>query len=86
MEVRLCSDCSHIVPPHYFYCPQCGSPLVQTPSLDVLLDRCLKPLEEMEHRNRQQRLSLLLSRLELLDEGLGLILEEGRKDHQTTCR
>jgi hypothetical protein len=29
---------------------------------------------------------LLLSRLELLDEGLGVFLEEGRKDHQATCR
>jgi len=50
------------------------------------LDRCLQPLEEMERRNDRYRLGLLLSRLELLDEGLGVFIEEGRKDPRATCR
>jgi len=60
--------------------------LGQSPDLDVLLDQCLQPLEEMERRNDRYRLGLLLSRLELLEEGLGLFLEEGRKDPRATCR
>lgn len=86
MEVRFCPDCSHVVPPHYLYCPQCGADLGRSHDLEALLDRCLQPLEEMERKNNRQRLTLLLSRLELLDEGLGLFLEEGRKDHRASCR
>ena len=86
MEVRFCPGCSHVVPPHYLYCPQCGHPLGQSPDLEVLLDRCLQPLEEMERRNDKYRLGLLLSRLELLDEGLGVFLEKHRKDPRPTCR
>ncbi len=86
MEVRFCPGCSHVVPPHYLYCPQCGSELGRSPDLAALLDRCLRPLEEMELRNDRYRLGLLLSRLELLDEGLGLFLEERRKDSPAPYR
>ena len=86
MEVRFCPACSHVVPPHYLYCPQCGTELSGSPDLEVLLDRCLRPLEEMEFRNNRHRLGLLLSRLELLEEGLALFLEEGRKDPRASCR
>jgi len=60
--------------------------LGQSPDLEALLDRCLQPLEEMEWRNNRYRLGLLLSRLELLEEGLGLFLEEHSKDPKATCR
>ena len=86
MEVRFCPSCSHVVPPHYRYCPQCGAGLTESPDLEVLLDQCLRPLEEMERRNNRHRLGLLLSRLDLLDEGLGLFLEERRKDPRASCR
>lgn len=86
MEVRFCPGCSHVVPPHYLFCPQCGIDLGRSPDLEALLDRCLQPLEEMEQKNNRYRLGLLLSRLELLDEGLGLFLEEGRKDPRASCR
>ncbi len=86
MEVSFCPDCSHAVPPHYLFCPQCGADLSHTPDFEGLLDQCLKPLEEMEWRNNRHRLALLLTRLEVLEEGLGLFLEEGRKDPRASCR
>ncbi len=86
MEVRFCPGCSHVVPPHYLYCPQCGTAIGRSPDLAALLDRCLQPLEEMERRNDRYRLALLLSRLELLDEGLALFLEERRKDSPAPYR
>jgi len=86
MEVRFCPGCNQVVPPHYLYCPQCGEDLARSPDLEILLDKCLQPLVEMERRNNRYRLGLLLSRLELLDEGLGLFLEEQRKDPRASCR
>ncbi|MEI8093942.1 MAG: hypothetical protein WCG80_06990 [Spirochaetales bacterium] len=83
MEVRFCPGCSQVVHSHYIYCPQCGASLHVTPDLDELLDKCLRPLEEMEQRNSVHRLELLLSRLVLLEEGLGLLLGE---EQVSACR
>ncbi len=83
MEVRLCQGCSQVVHARYSFCPQCGSALKVTPDLEALLDRCLKPLEEMEQKNNVRRLELLLSRLLLLEEGLGALLGE---EQAQACR
>lgn len=86
MEVHLCAACSQVVLPQYLYCPQCGEAQHRAADLEALLDECLRPLEEMERRNNRYRLGLLLSRLDRLDEGLGLILDEAAKDPGAACR
>ena len=83
MQVRFCPGCAQVVPNHYLYCPHCGLELRITPELRELLDRCLRPLEEMEQRNTVQRLDSMLTRLEVLDKGLGLLLGE---EQTAACR
>jgi hypothetical protein len=72
-----------MVAAHYSYCPQCGVDLKVSTDLDVLLDQCLKPLEELEQKNNVHRLELMLTRLLLLEEGLGLLLGE---EQTQACR
>jgi len=83
MEVRVCHGCSQVVHAHYLYCPHCGSELKVTPKLEALLDKCLKPLEELEKSNNLRRLESLLSRLVLLEDGLSVLLGE---EQAQACR